>query len=119
MYNTSRLKALLGALIVGGFAALSAPAFAANDAMIDLLKILKDKGSITQEEYDLLVGAAKADDESNTGPQKEIQAAAKTLPKVTTEGRLEIAKPDGEFSWRIGGRAHLDSAFYDNDQGVN
>jgi hypothetical protein len=34
------------------------PVYATNDVMLDLLKILVDKGSLTQGEYELLVSAA-------------------------------------------------------------
>ena len=46
------------ALIIG-----SSPAFAANETMMDLLKVLRDKGTLTQNEYELLVNASKADKE--------------------------------------------------------
>jgi len=119
MFGKEKMRALSGAAILGMAAAFSGPAAAANDAMLDLLKLLRDKGSISAEEYDLLAGAAKADDEQNTGAATEIKAAAATLPKVTTEGKLEIAKPNGDFSWRLGGRLHYDNAWYDNDKGID
>ncbi|MBI2992988.1 MAG: hypothetical protein HYY48_02285 [Gammaproteobacteria bacterium] len=67
MYSTTTLRTLFGGLVLAWAAALSAPAFAVNDAMMDLLKILRDKGSLTAEEYELLVAASKADAEHVTG----------------------------------------------------
>lgn len=72
---------------------------AANSAMMDLLKILHDKGSITQEEYDMLRNAALADGEKmeadNSGIKKEIKAeltkagqAADWASKVKLKGDI-------------------------------
>ncbi|MGB1799452.1 MAG: hypothetical protein ACPHLK_01340, partial [Gammaproteobacteria bacterium] len=63
MFKKAHLKSLLGATMIGAMAAISTPAMATNEAMLDLLKILKDKGSITEAEYELLQNAAKADGE--------------------------------------------------------
>ena len=52
---------IIGALM--GMAVL--PVHASNNAMMDLLKILRDKGTITSEDFDLLANAAKADQEIN------------------------------------------------------
>jgi phosphate-selective porin OprO and OprP len=115
--NYRRIRQLGTALAVAG--ALCTPgARAANDAMIDLLKVLKDQGTITPEVYEQLKGAAQADDEQNTAGQSEIKQAAETLPKVETKEKLEISTPDGAFKWRIGGRLHTDAAFYNNDTGT-
>jgi len=113
----SRLKALIGAMAVGAMAAISSPAFAANDAMNDLLKLLRAKGSITQEEYEALVQASKADAEAIDDSQNQLKNLNKTLAKTDTKGRLETKSADGDFSWRIGGRIHWDTTFYNNDTG--
>ena len=116
--NHRRITQLGTALAIAG--ALCTPgARAANDAMIELLKVLKDQGTISKEAFEQLKGAAQADDEQNTAGQNEIKQAAKTLPKIETKGKLEWATPDGDFSWRLGGRIHLDTAFYDNDAGTS
>ena len=119
MLTKTHFKSICGSAILGCLTALTTPAMAANDAMMDLLRVLKDKGSITQEEYELLSGAAKADDETNSAGQGEIKAAAATLPKIETRGKLELATPDGEFSWRLGGRIHMDATFMNNDTGFD
>jgi phosphate-selective porin OprO/OprP len=108
---------ILGAAAFG--LALSAPALAANDAMLELLKVLRDKGTIDQDAYDQIVNAARADEESNTADKAQVEQAAATLPKIETKGKLEIGTPDGEFNWRIGGRIHADTAFYSNDDGID
>ena len=57
MFKKTRFKNLLGAILIGSLAAISVPAIASNEAMLDLLKILVKKGSITAEEYELLENA--------------------------------------------------------------
>jgi phosphate-selective porin OprO/OprP len=114
----SRKKLYLSLAALGYVAAVSPSVFAANDAMQDLLKVLKDKGTIDEATYESLKGAATADDEQNTAGQSEIKAAAKSLPKIETKGKLEWGTPDGAFTWRLGGRLHLDGTFYDNDNGT-
>ncbi|MGH8536370.1 MAG: OprO/OprP family phosphate-selective porin [Gammaproteobacteria bacterium] len=113
-----RLIALSGLTLTAGAVFFVPRADAANDAMIELLKVLKDQGTITPEAYEQLKGAAQADDEQNTAGQSEIKQAAETLPKVETKEKLEISTPDGAFKWRIGGRLHTDAAIYSNDTGT-
>lgn len=113
-----RFVALSG-LTLAASAVLCVPrADAANDAMLDLLKVLKEQGTITPEAYEQLSGAAKADDEANTADSAQVKQAAQTLPKIETKGKLEFATPDGDFSWRLGGRIHIDAAFHNNADGT-
>ena len=39
------------------------PAFSTTEPMMDFLKILRDEGTLTQNEYGLLINASKADKE--------------------------------------------------------
>jgi phosphate-selective porin OprO/OprP len=115
VFKKAHLKSLLGATMIGAMAAISTPAMATNEAMLDLLKILKDKGSITQAEYELLENAAKADGEKVEGKVNEMSAkvdkATKKMPKINTKGKLEIASQDGNYKWRVGGRLQADTTF--------
>ncbi len=49
--------------------------------------------------------------------EKAEEKAAKVdkWPEIDTKGKLEIRSKDGDFSWRLGGRLHLDAAAYMND----
>ena len=113
MHKRTPLKMLLGSILIGSLAAVSAPALAVNEAMLDLLKILRDKGSITAEEYDLLRNAARADGEKVEGSLNEMQAnvdkKTKDMPKINTNGKLEISHGDNKL--RIGGRLQADTTF--------
>ncbi len=122
MKNLRHFKALCGALIIGCSAAVSAPVWATNEAMLDLLKILKDKGSLTQDEYELLVNASRADGEKVEGIKHEVKQevaeakeASKDMPKINTKGKLEISSPDGDYKFRIGGRLQGDVTFAGDD----
>ena len=110
-------RLLHAALLAGGLAMLTAPAHAADGALLELLKILRDKGGITQQEYDLLRDTALA--ETETAPQTpaepapQVVAAAKPAPKITTAGKLEFKADEHKF--RIGGRAQHDFTLVGND----
>ena len=113
MLKRTPLKMLLGSILIGASAAVSAPVMAVNEAMLDLLEILRDKGSITAEEYDLLRNAARADGEKVEGSLNEMQAnvdkKTKDMPKINTSGKLEISHGDNKL--RVGGRLQADTTF--------
>ncbi len=110
-------RLLHAALLAGGLAMSAAPAHAADGALLELLKILRDKGGITQQEYDLLRDTALA--ETETAPQTpaepapQVVAAAEPAPKITTAGKLEFKADEHKF--RIGGRAQHDFTLVGND----
>jgi phosphate-selective porin OprO/OprP len=113
--TNNRIKLICGSLLLGGMAILSAPAYAANEAMMDLLKILRGKGSITQEEYELLVNAAKADAEAVADVKTQMEAKTKDLPKIETRDKLAITSQDGDFEWQLIGRIMADYHMVDSD----
>ncbi len=53
--------------------AITAPAYAANEALLDLFKILHEKGTLSADEYELLVNTAKADSEKTNWTKQEIK----------------------------------------------
>ena len=113
MFKKTHIKTLLASVLIGSMTAISTPAMATNEAMLDLLKILRDKGSITEQEYELLANASKADKEKAEGAANEAKAevkkATKDLPKIKTKGKLEIASQDKSYKFRIGGRLQADT----------
>ncbi|MEJ2094647.1 MAG: porin, partial [Gammaproteobacteria bacterium] len=122
MFKPTQLRVMCGSVIFGCLTALSTPSLAANDAMQDLLEILRQKGSITTEEYQLLRNAAEADGEKIEAVKQEAEAAAyeakeaaESLPDVNTTGKLEITSADGNYEWRIGGRLQYDATWTDRD----
>jgi phosphate-selective porin OprO and OprP len=120
--NKTHLGNFCGAILIGCAAALATPAMAANEAMLDLLKILRDKGSITAEEYELLVNTARADVEKVEGVavetkqiSKEVDDKIKDLPEITTMDKIAVESADGDFEWQLKGRVMADANFIDSD----
>lgn len=109
----NKLRVLCGSALLGGMAALSVPAFAANDAMLELIEIMYKKGNITQQEYSMLKNAARADTEKQEAAKQEVKEevaeATKNLPDINTKGKLEL-KGDN-YSFRLGGRLQGDTTF--------
>ncbi len=66
------------------FGAAAMPAQASNEAMMDLLKVLHQRGTITDADYDLLANAAKADKEAG-------DAVAMKVDKVETKVETKSA----------------------------
>lgn len=116
MFGKDKFRTLIGAAVLGTTAALSGPAYAVNDAMMDLLKLLKDKGSLSQEEYELLSAAAKADAEQVEGNVGEVKAVAATLPKIEVKDKIVIGSQDGDFKWQPIGRVMGDYIWVDEDK---
>ena len=113
-------------LLSGGLAVLNMPAHAANGALLELLKILRDKGGITQQEYDLLRDTALAETgnpapatvaekpaPTPAEPAPQVIAAARPAHDITTKGKLEFKTDEHKF--RIGGRAQHDITLVGND----
>lgn len=119
MLTKVRIIISFSAFMIAAMSALSTPAYATNEAMLDLLKILRDKGGITHSEYELLVNAAKADGEKVEGikaeTKEELKEATKDLPKVTLKGKFKIESQDGKHSFQPIGRIFWDSIWVDDD----
>ncbi len=118
MYKTT-FRFLYVALLTGVLSMLTLPVHATNGALLELLKILRDKGGISQQEYELLKNTAAAEGETTAQaaaePAPEVVAAAKPSPKITTAGKLEFKTDEHKF--RIGGRAQHDLTLVGNDGG--
>lgn len=107
MFKKTHLNSLFGATLIGAMAAVSTPAMATNEAMLDLLKILHDKGSITTEEYKLLTNASKADGEKVEGSINEMKAEVKADQKKLSKklSWAEKIKIKGDARFRYENRA--------------
>ncbi len=78
--NLKHIRAAILAVLVTSGVVVSSQAFAANDAMMELLKVLRDNGTITNEAYDLLKNSAAADEERTDAKIEET--AEKKLASV-------------------------------------
>ncbi len=110
----------------------SGPAFAVNEALMELLKALKENGTIDAKTYQLVKSVAEQESGSSTITattavsieekiEKVVEAKVaesnKKNNKVTinTKGKFEVASNDGDFKFRVGGRIQMDGASYAED----
>ncbi|GAB4290000.1 MAG: OprO/OprP family phosphate-selective porin [Methylophaga sp.] len=116
------MKLKTTSLLIAGtlFGAAMMPAQANNEAMMDLLKVLRDQGTITAQNYDLLVNAAKADKEASEAVAQKVdkveekaEKAADTGVKITTKGKFKV-EGDG-WSFQPIGRVMYDYIDTDED----
>ncbi len=80
------------------------PAFASNEAMMDLLKVLKDKGTISAQDYELLSNAAKADDEVVADAVNRVAKVEKSAKKSKAASWAEKIKLKGDVRFRYENR---------------
>ena len=79
----NKIVNLCGAILLGLAAAFSVPAHATNTAMLDLLELLRNKGNITAQEYELLRNAALATGKKPMRQRPWSQSRPKTCPGST------------------------------------
>jgi hypothetical protein len=97
------LKFKTSSLLIAGalFGSAVLPAQANNDAMMDLLKVLRDQGTITSQNYDLLANAAKADKEYVEAVKVNADKAetnASSLEKLSWAEKIKL-KGDVRFRY--------------------
>ena len=115
------MKLKTTSLLIAGtlFGAAMLPAQANNEAMADLLKVLRDKGTISAEDYNMLKNAAAADQEKTEAAQaevkKQVAEATADMPKITTDGKLVVADREGNWEFQPIGRVMWDAISVDND----
>jgi phosphate-selective porin OprO/OprP len=111
------LKLKLSSLLIAGalFSTVAVPAQASSDAMLELLKVLRDKGTISAQDYELLANAAKADKEAIDAIDTKADKVVDSGVKVTTKGKLKIESTDGNWSFQPIGRVMWDAVSADAD----
>ena len=108
----------------------------AGSELLGLLEVLKDNGTITQEQYERLrleatgvqkpaaeeIQQAAVDEKPKKHAEKkqaeEKQAEEKRRDRYTveTEGGFRVRRDDGAFEFELGGVVKTDAAFYDSDE---
>ncbi|MDM8545572.1 porin [Candidatus Venteria ishoeyi] len=102
---------------------------AESDGLAELLKVLRDNGTLTAAQYDKLQQAVAQPVETPAQPVSQASTAKDDIfgdsggdggenqdLLISSEGGLEVASYDGEFSFELGGRLMVDSAFYQQDK---
>ncbi|MFW5449956.1 MAG: OprO/OprP family phosphate-selective porin [Methylophagaceae bacterium] len=119
------MKLKTSSLLIAGvlFGAAVMPVQAGNDAMLVLIKLLHDKGSIDDQEYELLLTATKADKEATKAvvdkvakvEQKADAVAEKADSgvKITTKGKFKVESDN--WSFQPIGRVMWDAVNTDED----
>ena len=117
-------RAVCGIALAGWLAA--SPVMAGTAEFLELLTILRDNGTIKEQDYTRLKNALLAEGPSKPAAPQATVASAQPEPaapaergaplEIGTEGGLEIATPDGRFSFGLGGRLMADAAFYSEDR---
>ena len=105
------------------------PVHAADSALLEIIEILYNKGCIDEQEYQLLLRAAREEsgaavaetDQEKIAEEfsRQVDEATADMPKITTEDKPEFASKDGQSKWKIFGRVQTDAAFYDSDTDNN
>jgi hypothetical protein len=96
------LKIKTSSLVLAGalFGAAVMPAQANNEAMMDLLKVLRDQGTITAENYELLANAAKADKEYVEAVKVNAEKAESNSSILENLSWAEKIKLKGDMRFR-------------------
>lgn len=112
---------LAAGLIIAAVCLLD-PVRADDSALLQLLEVLHENGTINDEAYDKLRAAAAADLDRNQAEGEERKATAQNAKpdgetaRVEFEGRkLRVESADRQFALRLGGRLMADVAHYDDD----
>jgi phosphate-selective porin OprO/OprP len=114
------------------------PAMAANETILELIRVLRDSGTINQETYELLRKSAVAEAESSaalpvrqesaagvreavrqevqTVVKDELKAATAGIPKIETKDKMKITSSDDDFEWQFIGRVLADYNLINSDK---
>lgn len=113
-----KLKSFKKTIVAGAICtAIGGPA-QAGAGLETVIKMLKENGSLTQAQYELVMAEIKAEEAKSRVEKEEMQAKLDKATNVEVKvdkGGLQIKSRDGEFSTKIGGRVQVDSAWYDED----
>ena len=98
--------------LLGSVMATTATSALADSELTDLLNVLRNNDTITDDQYDRLRSEA---DRSAIGQGKQDSKKNKQKPKVHTDGGLRVKSADGAFEFQVGGELWIDAAFYQED----
>lgn len=112
------MKLKPSALLIAGALMGAAVLPAQADPMLDLLQVLRDKGTISAEDYSLLANAAKAKKEMADAEKEEmmtkVESKSSSIVTVDSKG-LNFQNDDKSFTANIGGRIHADYGLNDDE----
>ena len=108
----------LAGLTLGCIMGVTTMGAQADSELVDLLRILRTNGSITQAQYERLLSDANSSDakktEQTTSKTKSGKKG-KQQAEVETRGGLKVKSADGDFEFELGGELWIDAASYQED----
>lgn len=109
MINYKRKQVLCSALLVGGLVGASAPVYA-NQTLQQLIDIMRQNGSISQQQYDQLKGAMHQDTKAKKKAEERQQ---KQIAEIKSSAGSE---PGWWKDTKISGRMYSDFSYIDNQR---
>lgn len=109
MINYKRKQVLCSALLVGGLVGVSAPVYA-NQTLQQLIDIMRQNGSISQQQYDQLKGAMHQDTKAKKKAEERQQ---KQIAEIKSSAGSE---PGWWKDTKISGRMYSDFSYIDNQR---
>ena len=116
-------------LLMAGLLPLQS-AQAGNRALEELMRALLDNGTIDRQTYELVLRVAEQEEKQSANVSgsadvnesirqvvvEEVEKSTADQPRITTNGKFEVESPEGDFSFRVGGRIQVDAATYNEDR---
>ena len=82
---------------------------------LELFKVLRENRAITKAQYEELNIFAVNDPTRQHNAKHDANVQDPGV-QVSTKGGLEVSDTDGEFSFELGGRIMIDTAWYQEDK---
>ncbi|MDJ0806734.1 MAG: porin [Gammaproteobacteria bacterium] len=130
-----RVASLLGVMLLSSLCLMPMTAHSGQRTMLELLKVLRDNGTISQEAYDVLYKTALEEtdgtamerttetvspaQDASISRSKDRSATRQVIKDSTarfTSRGLQVESADGDFRFELGGRLLIDAAWYDEDK---
>ncbi len=120
------MQRLPGLLLLSALGLVAMPTHAGSE-LLSLLKVLRDNGTITQDQYERLrveamgvqkPAAEEVQQQAAVDEEPKIQAEKKRPDRYTveTDGGIRVKRDDGAFEFELGGVVMTDGAFHDSDE---
>ncbi|WP_447970993.1 porin [Nitrospira sp. M1] len=133
--QTRPLLIYLYVVILGCASLFGTPAYAGTETLLELLKVLRDRGTISQAEFEALSTTVRVDEKKESSKQvtlgdeankiteqeqskKKVRKPPQDSMKVKTgsDKALSVESADGAFAFSVGGRLQIDAGFVDDDE---
>src|SRR5699024_268862 len=95
--------------------------WADDGTTLELLKILRERNTINQSEFERLRHAAQVDEKKGIAEREQLERkmteASQNSMKIKADHKgLTVESANGDFKFKVGGRIHADAAIFDDDK---